>query len=103
VQWVSAEHALDAEVRLYDSLFTDSNPGEDKDGREFTDYLNPDSLEVLTSCKVEPFLAEGNASIRYQFLRMGYFCIDSRDSSGKKLIFNRIVGLKDTWAKVSKE
>jgi glutaminyl-tRNA synthetase len=103
LHWVSAEHALDAEIRLYDSLFTDSNPGEDKNGREFTDYLNPDSLEILTSCKVEPSLAEATPKIRYQFLRMGYFCMDCRDSSNKKLVFNRIVGLKDTWAKVSKE
>jgi glutaminyl-tRNA synthetase len=103
LHWVSAEHALDAEIRLYDSLFTDSNPGEDKDGREFTDYLNPDSLEILTSCKVEPSLAEGDPKIRYQFLRMGYFCMDYKDSSDRKLVFNRIVGLKDTWAKVSRE
>lgn len=100
LHWVSAEHALDAEVRLYDSLFTVPNPGED--GADYKDSLNPNSLETLTSCKLEPGLANAGAGDRYQFLRMGYFCADSKDSTGDKLVFNRIVGLKDSWAKVAK-
>lgn len=102
LHWVSAAHALDAEVRLYDGLFTVPNPGEEKEGVDYKDYLNPDSLEKLTSCKVEPSLASAGSSDRYQFLRMGYFCADSKDSSGERLVFNRIVGLKDSWAKASK-
>ena len=103
IHWVSAEHAVNAEVRLYDSLFTISNPGEDKDGADFTSYLNPNSLEVLSNCKLEPSLAEAGAGDRYQFLRMGYFCTDAVDSKPGAPIFNRVVSLKDSWAKVAKE
>jgi glutaminyl-tRNA synthetase len=102
LHWVSAEHALDAEVRLYDGLFTVPNPGEEKEGVDYKDYLNPDSLKVLTGCKVEPSLSDADSSGRYQFLRMGYFCADSKDSSRERPVFNRIVGLKDSWAKTSK-
>lgn len=103
LHWVSAAHALDAEVRLYDNLFTVPNPGEEREGADYKDFLNPNSLEVLTSCKVEPGLANAGINDRYQFLRLGYFCLDSKDSSKEKLVFNRIVGLKDSWAKMSKE
>jgi len=99
IHWVSAAHALDAEVRLYDNLFTVPNPGEG--GVDFKEHLNPNSLEILTGCKVEPSLAGAEPNNRYQFLRMGYFCVDSKDSSKERLVFNRIVGLKDTWAKIA--
>jgi len=102
LHWVSAAHALGAEVRLYDHLFTQANPEDEKD-TEFTEHLNPNSLEVLKACKVEPGLAGAGAGSRYQFLRLGYFCVDSADSSGKGLVFNRTVSLRDTWAKIAKK
>lgn len=101
LHWVSAAHGLEAEVRLYDSLFTKADPNEAQDGKSFKDNLNPDSLIVLTSCRVEPGLAGAAKGTRYQFERQGYFCIDP-DSSEQKPVFNRIVTLKDTWAKVEK-
>jgi glutaminyl-tRNA synthetase len=103
LHWVSAAHAVDAEVRLYDHLFTVLNPGEEKEGADYKTYLNPDSLEVLTACKLEPSLADAEPGSRYQFLRMGYFCADNRDFTKEKPVFNRVVGLKDSWAKASKE
>jgi glutaminyl-tRNA synthetase len=103
LHWVSEQHALDAEVRLYDSLFNDPNPGRDVEGVDYKDFINPNSLEVLKSCKLEPSLAEATPGSRYQFLRMGYFCVDSVDSSAGKPVFNRIVPLKDSWAKAQKE
>jgi len=102
LHWVSAEHALEAEVRLYDSLFTKENPDDVAEGEDFTSSLNPNSLEVLPSCMVEPSLAEAKPLSRLQFERLGYFCVDT-DSSEGKLIFNRTVGLRDTWAKVQKK
>jgi glutaminyl-tRNA synthetase len=101
IHWVSAAHAVDAEVRLYDNLFTVPNPGEEKDGVDYKSFINPDSLETLTSCKVEPGLAGSEPGSHYQFLRMGYFCTDSKDSKPGALVFNRVVGLKDSWAKVA--
>lgn len=101
LHWVSAAHAVDAEVRLYDQLFLSPNPGEEKEGVDFTAYINPNSLEVLTSCKLEPSLLNAKKGDRFQFLRMGYFCLDPVDTSEGKLVFNRIVALKDTWAKVA--
>ncbi len=101
LHWVSAPHTLDAEVRLYDHLFTKENPDDTQEGKDFTSNLNPDSLEMLTSCKVEPFLADAKPLNRYQFERLGYFCVDP-DSSKDKLIFNRTVSLRDTWAKIQK-
>jgi len=100
LHWVSAAHALNAEVRLYDRLFNDEDPSghKDIDAREF---LNPGSLTVLTGCKVEPSLAEANPLTRVQFQRIGYFCTDYESRPGK-LVFNRTVGLKDTWAKQNK-
>jgi glutaminyl-tRNA synthetase len=97
LHWVSAAHALPAEVRLYERLFTVPNPLEQ--GRQFTDYLNPDSLVTLAGCRVEPSLARAAQGSRYQFLRQGYFCLD-RDSSAQRLVFNRTVSLRDTWAKI---
>ena len=102
LHWVSAGHALKAEVRLYEHLFVKENPSEAKDGADFKTYLNPDSMEKLTSCLVEPSLAGAAPGSRYQFLRQGYFCVDSRDSSSNALVFNRTVTLRDTWAKIQK-
>lgn len=101
LHWVSAAHALEAEVRLYEHLFTKENPGEEKDV-DFKTYLNPNSLEVLTSCLVEPSLAGAKPGSRYQFERQGYFCVDP-DSTDEKLVFNRAVTLRDTWAKIEKK
>jgi glutaminyl-tRNA synthetase len=98
LHWVSAAHALAAEVRLYDRLFTLENPAEAENA---FDHLNPKSLEVLTSCKVEPSLADQPAGSRYQFERLGYFCVDP-DSTPGHLVFNRTVSLRDTWAKIQK-
>ena len=102
LHWVSAAHAVDADVRLYDRLFSVEDPdGESaKSGQEFTAFLNPGSLEVLRGCKVEPSLAEAPAGTRYQFERLGYFVVDA-DSKPGAIVFNRTVSLKDTWAKVS--
>jgi len=101
IHWVSASHAAGAEVRLYDNLFTKENPNEIEEGQDFTANLNPHSLQVLTGCKLEPSLANAAAGSRYQFERLGYFCVDP-DSSPGKPVFNRTVALKDTWAKIEK-
>ena len=98
LHWVSAAHAVTAEVRLYDRLFTVDDPERDE-GRPFTDYLNPASLEVLTACKVEPSLAAAAVAARFQFERLGYFCVDPDSTSGA-LVFNRTVSLRDAWAKI---
>jgi glutaminyl-tRNA synthetase len=102
LHWVSAAHALETEVRLYDHLFTKSNPDEAAEGEDFKSYLNPNSLEILDSCKLEPSLTQAAPGDRYQFLRLGYFCVDSRDSSQERPVFNRTVTLRDTWAKIEK-
>ena len=99
--WVSAEHALTAEVRLYDKLFQLENPNEDKDGKTFIDHINPDSLTILKSCLVEPALKEAKPGERFQFLRQGYFCVDP-ESKPEHLVFNRTVTLRDSWAKIQK-
>jgi glutaminyl-tRNA synthetase len=99
LHWVSAPHSLPAEVRLYDRLFTRPNPGEAKDD-DFKTYLNPDSLEVLQSCRVEPSLADAAPGSLCQFERMGYFCLDARDSAPGRPVFNRTVTLRDQWAKI---
>jgi glutaminyl-tRNA synthetase len=101
LHWVSAAHAVDAEVRLYDHLFTKTDPGEVADGEDFTANLNPASRERLTGCKVEPSLAAAPVGGRYQFERQGYFCVDL-DSSEQARVFNRTVNLRDTWARVQK-
>lgn len=102
MHWVSARHALDAEVHLYDHLLLKEDAGDVEEGQDFKSILNPNSLEILTACKLESSLANAKAGDRYQFERMGYFCAD-RDSSKDKLIFNRTVTLKDTWLKVQKK
>ena len=101
VHWVSAQHAIDAEVRLYENLFTQEDPNDVPEGQEFTANLNPNSLETLTGAKLEPSLASAKPGDRYQFERLGYFCVDP-DSTSEKLIFNRTVQLRDTWAKIEK-
>ncbi len=102
IHWVSAAHAVDAEVRIYENLFLKENPGEVEEGQDFTANLNPNSLEVIPNAKLEPSLANAAAGNRYQFERLGYFCADP-DSKPGKLVFNRTVALKDTWAKVEKK
>jgi len=99
IHWVSAAHSVPAEVRLYDRLFNVADPlGEDSD---YTEFLNPKSLETLTECRVEPSLAGAPPESRYQFERLGYFCVDSNDSSDDALVFNRTVTLRDSWAKIA--
>ena len=102
LHWVSAAHALEAEVHLYYHLFTKANPYDVKNGSNFKTNINPNSLEKLTSCRVEPSLADARGGSRYQFLRQGYFCVDSVDSRPRTLVFNRIVPLRDSWAKIEK-
>ncbi len=102
LHWVSAAHALKAEVRLYDRLFAVANPLGEEDGADFTAYLNPNSLETVTSCRVEPSLAGAAPGSRYQFERKGYFCVDAVDSSAGALVFNRTISLRDSWAKIEK-
>jgi glutaminyl-tRNA synthetase len=100
LHWVSAAHAVPAEVRLYDRLLTRADPSDDPEDLGFKAFLNPHSLEVLKSCRVEPSLAEAAPGSRYQFERLGYFCVDSVDSRKDVLVFNRTVTLRDTWAKI---
>jgi glutaminyl-tRNA synthetase len=99
LQWVSAAHALDVQVRLYDRLFTKQDVSDVPEGTDFKENMNTNSLEVLTSCKVEPSLAGAKPGNRFQFLRIGYFCVDP-DSNHRELVFNRTITLKDTWAKI---
>ena len=101
IHWVSAAHAVDAEVRLYDKLFTKEDPNQVEEGQEVTANLNPQSLEVVPQAKVEPSLANAAVESRYQFERLGYFCVDPESQPGQ-LVFNRTVALKDTWAKIEK-
>ena len=100
IHWVSAQHAVEAEVRLYDNLFSDPNPGADEN-IDFLEQLNPNSLEVLKNCKLEPGLINAKPGDMFQFLRLGYFCVDNVDSKPGAPVFNRTVSLKDTWAKIS--
>ncbi len=101
IHWVSAAHALDAELRLYEHLFVKADAGEVPEGQDYTVNLNPHSLERLTGCKVEPSLAGAQTGSRYQFERQGYFCVDP-DSAAGRLVFNRTVALRDSWAKIEK-
>ena len=103
IHWVSAAHALDAEVRLYERLFLAENPLDESEGKTFEAYLNPRSVEVLTHAKVEPSLREAASLARYQFERVGYFCVDDRDSRPGAPVFNRTISLKDSWAKVAQK
>jgi glutaminyl-tRNA synthetase len=102
LHWVSAAHAVETEVRLYDRLFTTENPNDVPAGKEFTDLLNPVSLEVLRGCQVERSLGSAAAGARFQFERQGYFCVDSVDAAPGRPVFNRTVALRDTWAKIEK-
>ena len=102
IHWVSAQHAIDAEVRLYDHLFLKPDPDDAPEGQDYRVNLNPKSLEVLTGCKLEPSLAGARVGARFQFERLGYFCVD-RDATPGKLVFNRAVTLRDTWAKIEKK
>jgi len=102
IHWVSAEHALTVDVRLYDHLFANPNPDEVAAGGTFLDNLNPNSLEVLNDAKIEPSVCGADAGTRYQFERKGYFCVDP-DSSPSKLMFNRTVTLKDSWKKIEQK
>ncbi|MFQ5428744.1 MAG: glutamine--tRNA ligase/YqeY domain fusion protein [Phycisphaerae bacterium] len=102
IHWVSAAHALEAEVRLYDRLFTDPDPDNPNHKEDYKAFLNPDSLEVLTDCKLEPGLRDARPGDRFQFERLGYFCVDP-DSTGDRLVFNRTVSLRDSWAKMAKK
>lgn len=103
IHWVSADHGVKAEVRLYDRLFSTPNPDQVEEGGRFTDNLNPDSLRTLTDAVVEPSLADADASQRFQFEREGYFCLDNQSSASGLPVFNRIVTLRDSWAKIEQQ
>ncbi|MCX5707833.1 MAG: glutamine--tRNA ligase/YqeY domain fusion protein [Candidatus Omnitrophica bacterium] len=103
LHWVSCRHAILAEVRLYDTLFTKRDPNETAQGQEFTANLNPKSLEILAACPVEPGLKDARPGSRFQFERLGYFALDPKDSAAGKLVFVRTVTLRDTWAKIEKK
>ncbi|HPP87272.1 MAG TPA: glutamine--tRNA ligase/YqeY domain fusion protein [bacterium] len=100
--WVSAQYAVDAEVRLYDNLFTKPNPDDVEEGQDYKVNINPKSLEILKNCKLEMSLKTAKIDDRFQFLRQGYFCIDRVDSTPENLVFNRIAALRDSWAKIEK-
>jgi glutaminyl-tRNA synthetase len=102
IHWVSTKHATSAEIRIYDKLFTKPDPSDFPDGGSFLDNLNPNSLDVITEAKLEPSLAQAKAGDRFQFERVGYFCVD-RDSTEGRLVFNRTLALKDSWAKIEKK
>jgi glutaminyl-tRNA synthetase len=99
LHWVSAAHAQPVEVRLYDRLFGKANPDDVEDGEDFKSNLNPESLELLENCVAEPNLKGAAPGSIYQFERQGYFCVDTKDTTPEKLVFNRTVALKDSWAK----
>ena len=99
IHWVSADHAIDAEVRIYENLLLKEDPNAVEEGQDFLSNLNPDSLEILPDGKLEPSLASANTGDRYQFERLGYFCVDP-DTTTERLVFNRTVALRDTWAKI---
>ena len=102
LHWVSAAHAIAAEVRLYEHLFVKENPNEAEEGKDFTDYINPNSMEILKKCMLEPSLAAFEPGAHCQFERLGYFCADAKNSKPGALVFNRTVTLRDTWAKILK-
>jgi len=103
IHWVSAEHAFDAEVRIYDHLFAKENPLKTEEGKDWKENLNPDSLKILQNCKLEPSLKDAKPGDRLQFERLGYFCVDSKNSTPAKPVFNRTVTLRDQWAKLQKK
>jgi glutaminyl-tRNA synthetase len=102
LHWVSAPHAINAEIRLYEHLFMKENPDDISEGEDLFSHLNPDSLKVLSKCKVEPGLVNASVKNRYQFLRQGYFVVDSKDSTSESLVFNRAVSLRDSWARIER-
>jgi glutaminyl-tRNA synthetase len=102
LHWVSADHSMPAKVRLYDHLFTKEDPGDVEEGKDWKDNINPSSLEVLRGCRLEPFLQSAKPGDRFQFERQGYFCVDP-DTTPGNLVFNRTVGLRDTWARIEKK
>jgi glutaminyl-tRNA synthetase len=102
IHWVSASQAIDAEVRIYENLFSKENPGDVEEGQDVLDNLNPNSMEIITDAKIEPSLADAAVGSRHQFERLGYFCVDPDSKAGKR-VFNRTVALKDTWAKFEKK
>jgi glutaminyl-tRNA synthetase len=102
MHWVSTAHAISAEIRLYDKLFTKANPGDFEEGESVLSNLNPNSLEILTGAKLEPSLANAKLEDRFQFERVGYFCLDP-DSTSSNLVFNRTLPLKDSWTKIEKK
>jgi glutaminyl-tRNA synthetase len=102
LHWVSATHALSADIRLYDRLFSIPDPTGDPEA-DFIAHLNPDSLKTLSNCKLEPSLSTAKAGQRFQFERLGYFCVDTRDSTPDKPVFNRTVTLRDSWARIEKQ
>ena len=103
LHWVSAEHALQAEVRTFSHLFTRENPADVEEGEDFTAHINPDSLEILDNCRVEPNLADIEPEDICQFERLGYFCADRHDFTKERLVFNRTVTLRDTWSRLKKK
>ena len=100
LHWVSAQHCFDAEVRVYDRLFSDPEPDGHED-KDFKEFLNPESLRIISNAKMEPSLKEAKVLDKFQFQRLGYFCVD-KDSTPEKLVFNKTVGLKDSWTKAAK-
>jgi len=102
IHWVSAAHAIPAEVRLYDHLFTKEDPDDLPEGADWKINLNPNSLQTLADCRIEPYLASATPGSTYQFERLGYFCVDSAESSRERLLFNRTITLRDTWAKIER-
>ena len=102
IHWVSAKHSINAEIRLYDRLFSVENPEEDKE-KDFTEFINPDSLKILTCAKLEPNLGNAKPGDKFQFERTGYFCVDSKDSKESNLVFNRTVTLRDSWSKIQRK
>jgi glutaminyl-tRNA synthetase len=102
IHWVAASSAVDAEVRIYENLFLKEDPSDVEEGRDVLDNLNPNSLEIIADAKLEPSLADATSGTRYQFERLGYFCVDPDSKPGKR-VFNRTIALKDTWAKEEKK
>jgi len=102
IHWVSAAHAIPAEVRLYDHLFTKEDPDDLPEGADWKINLNPNSLQTLADCRIEPYLASATPGSTYQFERLGYFCVDVAESSRQRLLFNRTITLRDTWAKIER-
>ncbi|MDP7048756.1 MAG: glutamine--tRNA ligase, partial [Verrucomicrobiota bacterium] len=103
IHWVSAAHAHEVEVRLYDRLFAVEDPNREEDGKTYLDHLNPHSLEVIRDARLEPGLAKAEPGERFQFERLGYFCVDTVDSRPGKPVFNRTVTLRDAWARQQKK